>query len=163
MPQKMNDQPHRHFFIRIFRKTHCTDITRLLIHCDIPMSVCLSSMQLLCTVHCDIPMSVCLSSMQLLCTVHCLLRHGCQERESNGEDRLWTSRHGPSNPDQILGEKTTLGFVDRASRYDCAKENQLDAQLILSIFPQPLHVSGVSRPIIRRYNCMSTTIGTYYF
>jgi len=30
------------------------------------------------------------------------------------------------------------------------KKNQLDAQLILSIFRQPLHVSGVSRPIIRR-------------
>jgi len=42
---------------------------------------------------------------------------------------------------------------------DCVKENQLDAQLILSIFCQPLHVSGVSRPIIRRYNRMYTTIG----
>jgi len=30
------------------------------------------------------------------------------------------------------------------------KKNQLDAQLILSIFRQPLHVSGASRPIIRR-------------
>jgi len=34
------------------------------------------------------------------------------------------------------------------------KKNQLDAQLILSIFRQPLHVSGVSRPIITRYNRM---------
>ena len=34
---------------------------------------------------------------------------------------------------------------------DCAKKNQLDAQIILSIFRQLLHVSGVSRPIIRRY------------
>jgi len=42
------------------------------------------------------------------------------------------------------------------------RKNQLDAQLILSIFRQPLHVSGVSRPIIRRYNNMYTTIGTYY-
>jgi len=42
------------------------------------------------------------------------------------------------------------------------KKNQLDAQLIFSIFPQPLHVSGVFRPIIRRYNRMYTTIGTYY-
>jgi hypothetical protein len=42
------------------------------------------------------------------------------------------------------------------------KKNQLDAQLILSIFRQPLHVSGVSRPIIGRYNRMYTTIGTYY-
>jgi len=55
-----------------------------------------------------------------------------------------------------------LCFVDRASRYNRVKINQLDAQLILSIFRQPLHVSGVSRPIIRRYNRMYTTIGTYY-
>ena len=35
------------------------------------------------------------------------------------------------------------------------KETQLDAKLILSIFRQTVHVSGVSRPIIRRYNlCM---------
>ena len=40
------------------------------------------------------------------------------------------------------------------------KKNQPDAQVILSIFRQPLHVSGVSRPIIRRYNRMYTTIGT---
>ena len=43
-----------------------------------------------------------------------------------------------------------LCFVDRASRYNCVKKNQLDAQL--SIFRQLLHVSGTSRPIIRRYN-----------
>jgi hypothetical protein len=42
------------------------------------------------------------------------------------------------------------------------KRNQLDAQFILSIFRQPLHVSGVSRPIIRRYNRMYTTFGTSY-
>jgi hypothetical protein len=46
--------------------------------------------------------------------------------------------------------------------YNRAKKNQLVAQLILSIFRQPLHVSGVSRPIIWRYNRMYTTIGTYY-
>ena len=34
------------------------------------------------------------------------------------------------------------------------KHNQLDAQLILSIFRQPLHISGVSKSIIRRYNSM---------
>jgi len=45
---------------------------------------------------------------------------------------------------------------------DRVKKNQLDAQLILSILRQPLHVSGVSNPIIRRYNRMYTTIGTYY-
>ena len=42
------------------------------------------------------------------------------------------------------------------------KKNQLDAQLVLSVFRQPLHVSGVSRPIIRTYNRMDTTAGTYY-
>jgi len=53
-------------------------------------------------------------------------------------------------------------FVDRASRYNLVMKNQLDAQLILSIFRQPLHDQGVSRPIIRRYNRMYTTVGTYY-
>jgi len=55
-----------------------------------------------------------------------------------------------------------LCFVDRASRYNRVKKNQLDAQLILSIFRQPLHVTGVSMPIIRRYKRMYTTIGTCY-
>jgi len=43
-----------------------------------------------------------------------------------------------------------------------AKKNQLDAQLIRSIFRQPLYVSGVSRAIIMRYNRMYTTVGNYY-
>jgi len=34
--------------------------------------------------------------------------------------------------------------------------------LFLVYFVNLLHVSGVSRPIIRRYNSMYTTIGTYY-
>ena len=55
-----------------------------------------------------------------------------------------------------------LCFVDFASRYNRVKKNHLDAQLILRIFHQPLHVSGVSRSIIRGYNPMYTTIGTYY-
>jgi len=55
-----------------------------------------------------------------------------------------------------------LGFVDCAYRYNRVKKNQLDAQLILCIFRQPLYVSDVSRAIIRRYNHMYTTIGTYY-
>ena len=42
-------------------------------------------------------------------------------------------------------------------------ENQLDAQIILSIFRQSVHVSGVSRTIIRRYNRMYTAIGTCYY
>ena len=44
----------------------------------------------------------------------------------------------------------------------CVNKNQLDAQLILSIFRQPLHVSGVSKPIIRTCNRLYTKIGTYY-
>jgi len=55
-----------------------------------------------------------------------------------------------------------LYFVDRASPYNCVKRNELDAQLILSIFRQSVHVSGVSNPIIRRHNYMYTTAGTYY-
>jgi hypothetical protein len=54
-----------------------------------------------------------------------------------------------------------LCYVDRASRYNCVKKNQLNAEL--SIFLQPVHVSGVSRPIIRRYDRMYTTFGTYSF
>ena len=48
------------------------------------------------------------------------------------------------------------------SKISRVKKNHLDTQLILSIFRQPLHVSGLSRPIIRRYNRVYTTIGTYY-
>ena len=55
-----------------------------------------------------------------------------------------------------------LCSVNSSSPYNCVKKNQHDAQLILSIFRQPLHVSGVSRPIIRRYNRIYTTLGTYY-
>jgi hypothetical protein len=43
----------------------------------------------------------------------------------------------------------------------CVNKSQLDAQLILSIFRQPLQVSGGSRPIIRRHNRIYTTIGSY--
>jgi hypothetical protein len=61
--------------------------------------------------------------------------------------------------------QTFLCFVDRASRYNCVKKTQPDAQPILStsIFRQPLRVSGVSKPIIKRHNRMYTIIGTYYF
>jgi hypothetical protein len=55
-----------------------------------------------------------------------------------------------------------LCFVDPASRYTRVKKSQLDAQLILSIFRQPVHVSGVSRLIMRRYNRTYTKIGNYY-
>jgi hypothetical protein len=47
--------------------------------------------------------------------------------------------------------------------YNRVMKNQLDAQLILYIFRQPLHVSDVSRPIIRRYNRTCIAIGTYSF
>ena len=55
-----------------------------------------------------------------------------------------------------------LCFVDRAFRYNLLKVNQLDAQLILSIFRQLLHFSGLSMPIIRRYNSTYTKIDAYY-
>ena len=55
-----------------------------------------------------------------------------------------------------------LCFVDRVSRYNRVKKNQLYVHLILSIFLQPLHVSSISVLIIKRYNRMYTTIGTYY-
>jgi hypothetical protein len=50
-----------------------------------------------------------------------------------------------------------LSFVDRTYRYNRVKENQLAAQLFLTIFLQPLHVSGVRKPIIRGYNRIYTT------
>jgi hypothetical protein len=62
----------------------------------------------------------------------------------------------------FFNTKLLLCFVDHASRHNGVKENQLDSQFILSIFRQPLHVSGISRSIIRGYNRMHTTIGTYY-
>jgi len=61
---------------------------------------------------------------------------------------------------KVLGAGYQVTHKDRPVSH--VKKNQLDAQLILSKFNQPLHVSGVSRPIIRRYNRMYTTFGTYY-
>jgi hypothetical protein len=49
-------------------------------------------------------------------------------------------------------------FVDRASRNNRVKKTQLDTELILSILLQPLHVSGVSTPIIR----MQTPVETWW-
>ena len=54
------------------------------------------------------------------------------------------------------------GRKTKSKAYTSVKKNELDAQLILSIFRQPLHVLGVSRLIIRRYNRMYTAIGTCY-
>jgi len=51
-------------------------------------------------------------------------------------------------------EEYFLSFVDCPSRFNRVKKNQLDVQLILSIFRQHLHVSDVYRPIIRRYNSL---------
>ena len=52
--------------------------------------------------------------------------------------------------------------VVRRSVCNCVKKHQFGAQLFLSVFRPPLHVSVVSRPIIRRYNRICTTIVTYY-
>jgi hypothetical protein len=51
-------------------------------------------------------------------------------------------------------------FWGNNSTFHCVKKNQLDAQLIL--FRQPLHVASISRPIVRWYNHMFTTVDTYY-
>jgi hypothetical protein len=51
---------------------------------------------------------------------------------------------------------------DNNSNSNRVKKIQHDAQLTLSIFRQPLHVLGISRPIIKRYNHIYTTVGTYY-
>jgi len=61
--------------------------------------------------------------------------------------------------DHSLLKKTSY---TQTPKMNCVKKNQLHVHLILSIFRQPLHVSGLSRPIIRRYNHMYTTVGTYY-
>jgi hypothetical protein len=67
--------------------------------------------------------------------------HGrCSTREFSDVRHIMLSKH-------LTWE--ILCSVDRASQYNRVKKNQLDAQLILSIFCQPLHVSDVSRPIIR--------------
>jgi hypothetical protein len=56
----------------------------------------------------------------------------------------------------ILNIYAFLCFVDRASRYNRVKKKQFDAQHLLSIFCQPLQVSVLSMPIIKRYNCWGT-------
>ena len=43
-----------------------------------------------------------------------------------------------------------VGFIIRIYHDAGSPERQIDAQLVLSIFRQPLHVSGVFRPINRR-------------
>jgi hypothetical protein len=70
--------------------------------------------------------------------------------------RSWSCK----NSNKIVSK--ILCSVDRASPYNHVKKNQLVAKFLLSIFRQPLHVSGVSMPIIRRYNRRYTTIGNYY-
>jgi hypothetical protein len=54
--------------------------------------------------------------------------------------------------------------VEQKTHYFRVKENKIDVQFILIYFvKQPLYISAVSRPIIRRYNCVYITIGTYYY
>ena len=64
--------------------------------------------------------------------------------------------HAPNHELEDTDNNTT------PTRYNRVQRNQFDAEHFLSIFHQPLHVSGVSRPIIRRYNRMYKTFGTYY-
>jgi len=53
----------------------------------------------------------------------------------------------------MVGAKLISEFMNEGG----VEKNQLHTQLILSIFCQPLNVSGISKPIIRRYNHMYTT------
>jgi len=46
--------------------------------------------------------------------------------------------------------------------FDNIKMHGTSVKIILNIFRQPVHVSGLSMPIIRRYNCMYTRVGIYY-
>ena len=50
-----------------------------------------------------------------------------------------------------------LRSVDRASRYNRVKKTTW-CKIILSIFRQSLHFSGISRPIIRRYNSLPLSL-----
>jgi len=61
----------------------------------------------------------------------------------------------------FLSRELYIVFFYRSSWYNHVKKNQLDAQLILSIFRQLLHVSVTSKSIIRRYNRTYTTYGAY--
>ena len=75
-------------------------------------------------------------------------------------DVLLVVQHNGMAP--IKPSNKLVCFLDRASRNNRVKKSQLDAQLIFSILRQPRHVSGICRPIIRRYKRMYTTTGTYY-
>ena len=60
----------------------------------------------------------------------------------------------------IVTVSSSLCSVDCASRYINLKKNQLDAQIIFSIFRQNLHVSGESTAH-QEVHCVDTTISTY--
>jgi len=66
-----------------------------------------------------------------------------------------------NNP-EVRSSHLLRGGKPEIMQANCVKKTQLDEQLILIIFRQPLHILGVSRPIIRKYNRLCTTIGTYY-
>jgi len=59
-------------------------------------------------------------------------------------------------------EQDGMFYILLTARLDIIVQGKTNAQLILSIFHQPLHVSGVSRPIVVWYNSVYTKIVTYY-
>jgi hypothetical protein len=73
----------------------------------------------------------------------------------------WRRRrqHSPVVMSINTQSRITLQHKPADDLYNRVKKTQLDAQFILSIFRQLLYVSGVSRPIIRRYNSIYTTVG----
>jgi len=81
----------------------------------------------------------------------------------SGKDTIWETwlcvvhRKGKS-----LVISVVISFQEVIFNMNCVKKNQLYVQLILSIFRQPLRVSAVSTSIVRRYNSLYTTVGTYY-
>jgi hypothetical protein len=80
----------------------------------------------------------------------------CKKRRRFGTPLYSTNRH--SKDRTATRPAGAAGLCVRSSykrtQFNRVKKNQLDAQLILSIFRQAVHVSGVSRPIIWRYNRM---------
>jgi hypothetical protein len=58
--------------------------------------------------------------------------------------------------------RTGVKLISKFMNEGGVKKNQLDAQLILSIFCQSLHVSGIYRPIIRRFTtvCIQQLVPT---
>jgi hypothetical protein len=102
-------------------------------------------------------------NLPTLRSISCQLHSNCRTFQVISKGRNWKAHILPYLPmHNAISVRIMSRSVDRASRYNRGQTKPLETQLILSIFCEPLHVSRVSRPIIRRYNRMYTTVGTYY-